>query len=82
MLQELNRAIEYIEEHLTDELYLKKISEHVGISDYHFRTVFFYLAGMTLSEYVKSRRLSQANQDLLMGEKAAPFFERTGKAIH
>ena len=24
MLQELNRAIEYIEEHLTDELYLEK----------------------------------------------------------
>lgn len=78
MLQELNRAIEYIEEHLTDELYLEKISEHVGISDYHFRTVFFYLAGMTLSEYVKSRRLSQANQDLLMGEKVTDIAYKYG----
>ncbi len=67
MLQELNRAIEYIEAHLTDELSLEKISEYVGISDYHFRTVFFYLAGMTLREYIKGRRLSKANKELLTG---------------
>ncbi|WP_367567542.1 GyrI-like domain-containing protein [Lacrimispora sp.] len=78
MLQELNRAIEYIEEHLTDELYLEKISEYVGISDYHFRTVFFYLAGMTLSEYIKSRRLSEANKDLLMGEKVTDVSYKYG----
>jgi AraC family transcriptional regulator len=69
MLQELNRAIDYIEEHLSDELPLEAIAGHVGVSDYHFRTVFFYLAGMTLSEYVKNRRLSEANRSLLAGEK-------------
>ncbi len=78
MLQELNRAIEYIEEHLTDELYLEKISEYAGISDYHFRTVFFYLAGMTLSEYIKCRRLSEANKDLLMGEKVTDVAYKYG----
>lgn len=78
MLQELNRAIEYIEEHLTDELYLEKISEYAGISDYHFRTVFFYLAGMSLSEYIKGRRLSEANKDLLMGEKVTDVAYKYG----
>lgn len=78
MLQELNRAIEYIEEHLTDELSLEEISEYVGISDYHFRTVFFYLAGMTLSEYIKSRRLSEANKDLLIGEKVTDIAYKYG----
>ena len=68
MLQELNRAVEYIEAHLTDELSLEAIAGHVGVSDYHFRTVFFYLAGMTLGEYVKNRRLSEANRALLQGE--------------
>lgn len=69
MLQALNRAIDYIEAHLSDELSPGAISEYVGVSDYHFRTVFFYLAGMTLSEYIKNRRLSEANKDLLQGKK-------------
>lgn len=78
MLQELNRAIAYIEERLTDELDLEEISRHVGISDYHFRTVFFYLAGMTLSEYIKGRRLSKANQELLTGQKVTDVAYKYG----
>ncbi len=69
LLKELNLVIDYIEDHLTDDLSLEKIAEYAGISDYHFRKIFFYLSGMTLSEYVKNRKLSAANQDLLRGEK-------------
>lgn len=69
MLIELNRVIDYIEDHLTDDLSLAKISEYAGVSDYHFRKIFYYLSGMTLSEYIKNRRLSEANNDLLHGEK-------------
>lgn len=61
--------IDYIEEHLTDELSLEHISDYAGVSDYHFRKIFFYLSGLTLSEYIKNRRLSEANKDLLNGEK-------------
>lgn len=78
MLQELNRAIEYIEEHLTEELSLETISDYVRISDYHFRTVFFYLSGMTLSEYIKNRRLSEANKDLLLGGKVTDIAYKYG----
>jgi|SRR5690625_3902107 len=69
LLKELNLVIDYIEDHLTDELTFKKISEYAGVSDYHFRKIFFYLSGMPLSEYIKYRRLSEANKDLLNGEK-------------
>ncbi|WP_031513320.1 AraC family transcriptional regulator [Desulfofalx alkaliphila] len=69
MLKELNGVIDYIEEHLTDHLSLERISEYAGVSDYHLRKIFFYLSGMTLSEYIKNRRLSEANKDLLNGEK-------------
>ncbi|NLY74335.1 MAG: AraC family transcriptional regulator [Firmicutes bacterium] len=69
MLKELNQVIDYIEEHLTDELSLELISEYAGVSDYHFRKLFFYLSGLTLSEYVKNRKLSEANKDLLNGAK-------------
>ena len=78
MLQELNRAVEYIEAHLTDEISLEAIAGHVGVSDYHFRTVFFYLAGMTLGEYVKNRRLSEANRALLQGESVTDVAYKYG----
>lgn len=69
MLKELNHVIDYIEENLTDDLSLELISEYAGVSDYHFRKIFFYLSGLTLSEYIKNRKLSEANKDLLQGEK-------------
>ena len=78
MLQELNRAIDYIEKHLTDDLSLEEISEHVNMSDYHFKTVFFYLSGMTLGEYVKNRRLSESGKDLLNGEKVTDVAYKYG----
>ncbi|MDD3654897.1 MAG: AraC family transcriptional regulator [Desulfotomaculaceae bacterium] len=69
MLKELNHVIDYIEDHLTDDLTLEIISKYAGVSDYHFRKIFFYLSGLTLSEYIKNRKLSEANKDLLHGEK-------------
>ncbi|MFC7526801.1 GyrI-like domain-containing protein [Parapedobacter sp. GCM10030251] len=69
MLNELNRVIDYIEDHMTDELSLESIAEYAGIHDFHFRKIFFYLSGHTLNEYIKNRKLSEANKDLLAGER-------------
>ena len=62
MLKELNQVVEYIEAHLMDDLTLEDISNFAGVSD------FYYLTGLTLSEYIKNRKLSEANKDLLSGE--------------
>lgn len=69
MLKELNQAIDYIEEHLTEEISVEDIAGPLGVSVYHFKTVFFYLSGQTLGEYIKNRRLSEANRELLAGVK-------------
>ena len=69
MLKELNHVMDYIEDHLTDDISPEVISEYAGVSDYHFRKIFFYLTGLSLSEYIKNGRLSEANKDLLNGEK-------------
>ena len=69
MLKELNDVVGFIEDHLTDDVSLENVSEYAGASDYHLRTIFFYLSGMTLSEYIKNRKLSEANKALLQGEK-------------
>src|SRR5690554_3687274 len=69
MLKELNQVIGYIEDHLTEDMTLEEISQYAGVSDYHFRKIFYYLSGYTLSEYIKYRKLSEANKDLLNNER-------------
>ena len=69
MLKELNQVIDYIEKNLTAGITLEEISEYAGVSDYHFRKIFYYLSGLTLSEYIKNRKLSEANKDLLNNER-------------
>ncbi|PST83651.1 AraC family transcriptional regulator [Pedobacter yulinensis] len=78
MLKELNQVIDYIEDHIHDELTLEMISDYAGVSDYHFRTVFFHLSGLTLSEYIKNRKLSEANKDLLNGDRVTDVAFRYG----
>lgn len=78
MLKELNQVMDYIEEHLTEELTLEEIANFAGASDYHLRTVFFHLSGITLSEYIKNRRLAEANRALLKGHSVTEVAYRYG----
>lgn len=67
MLDQLNQLMRYIDEHLTEELSPQDITRLTGLSDYHFRRMFSYMSGVTLTEYIKQRRLSEANRDLIQG---------------
>lgn len=78
MLKELNQVMDYIEEHLTEDLTLEEIANFAGASDYHLRTVFFHLSGITLSEYIKNRRLAEANHALLEGHSVTEVAYRYG----
>ncbi len=69
MLQEFNQLMDYIEENLTEQISGKEISKIVGMSDYHFKRMFSYMAGMSLNEYIKNRRLSVANVELINGAR-------------
>lgn len=69
MLKELNKVMDYIEDHLTQDISLEEIADYAGVSDYHFRKIFYYLSGLSLSEYIKNRKLSEANKDLLNKER-------------
>ena len=56
----LNKAMQYIEEHLLDEIHDKQLSRIACCSEYHFRRMFSFLAGMPLGEYIRRRRLAVA----------------------
>lgn len=78
MLQEFNEVMEYVEKNLMDSLEDAEIQKIAGVSAYHFRRMFSYLSGMSLSEYVKQRRLSEANKELVQGAKVTDVAFRYG----
>ncbi|MGX6445209.1 AraC family transcriptional regulator [Neobacillus sp. K501] len=78
MLQEFNHLMDYIETHLTEEISGSDISKIVGLSDYHFKRMFSYMAGMSLNEYIKNRRLSVANVELINGAKVTEIAYKYG----
>ncbi|MFJ7362523.1 GyrI-like domain-containing protein [Peribacillus frigoritolerans] len=78
MLQQFNNLMDYIETHLTEEISGKDISKIVGLSDYHFKRMFSYMAGMSLNEYIKNRRLSVANVELINGAKVTDIAYKYG----
>lgn len=66
-LEQLNSALRYIEEHLTDDIDFKEAARIACCSEYHFTRMFSFLAGVTLSEYIRRRRLTLAAFELLEG---------------
>jgi AraC family transcriptional regulator len=68
-LAQMNAAMAYLEAHLTGEVDFERMARLVGCSEYHFRRMFSYLAGMPLGEYVRRRRLAMAGALLRRGEK-------------
>ncbi len=68
-INELDRALTYIEENLKAELDLQLISDQVKISQFHFHRIFKAVINETVMEYVRTRRLSQAFVDLLKTDK-------------
>lgn len=60
----LNNAINYIEEHLRDEIDYDELAKLACCSTYHFQRMFAYMADVPLSEYIRRRRMSRAAVDL------------------
>lgn len=65
----IQRAIDYIEDHLDDEIDYAEVAKCAYSSSYHFQRVFGILCGITLGEYIRYRRLSRSIGDLLAGDK-------------
>lgn len=67
--REMERSIEYIEEHLMEELTAEGIAAQAGYSLYHFCRMFSLCKDMSVMEYVRSRRLSLAAVELFSGRR-------------
>ena len=77
-VERMNKALDYLEEHLAGEVELEEAARLACCSPYHFQRIFPYLAGVPLSEYLRRRRMSLAAADLLAGEKVVEVALRYG----
>lgn len=60
----IRKTIEYIENHLDDNLSIQNIAEEVFVSAYFLQKGFSIMTGLTISEYIRSRRLYMAAIDI------------------
>jgi AraC family transcriptional regulator len=69
ILTQLNRAMTYIEDHIDDDMMLEDVASVTAYSPYHFGRLFYYIADMPLSEYIRKRKLSLAAMKLQSGNE-------------
>lgn len=60
----IQNAINYVEEHLTDEIDFDLVSKEAACSNFYFQRIFSILCGITLGDYIRSRRLTLAGNEL------------------
>ncbi len=94
VLTQFNEAMGYIERNLMCNIELNQISHIAGCSEYHFRRMFSFLAGIPLGEYIRRRRLSVAgillqtepvkviDLALQLGYESPEAFSKAFQAMH
>lgn len=56
-LQLVEKVLYYIDEHLDEELTYERLAEMFGYSSFHFHKIFSSVTELTITEYIRKRRL-------------------------
>ncbi len=67
-IRNLNRALNYIENRLEEDIMPDDVAKVANSSKFHFLRVFNILTDKTLGEYIRERRISVATKDILSGK--------------
>ena len=65
----LQKALAFIETHLKERLSLDAIADTANYSPWHFHRLFLAKTGITVGEYIRKRRLSEASRELAFTSK-------------
>ncbi len=60
----LNDITKYIDEHLEEKIDYNKLAMFMGVNSYTMQRIFSMLCGITIGEYIRKRKLSNAGVDL------------------
>lgn len=64
-VESIQKAINFIEEHLLDDLTMEQIARVANSSVFHFQRTFAILTDMSIADYIRRRRLTLAAQELI-----------------
>lgn len=93
-MDKLNQSITYIENNLEGNIDYNEAAKIACCSTFHFQRMFSYIAGVTLAEYIRRRRMSKAafelqNSSIKILELSAKYgydsptsFSRAFQSIH
>ena len=63
-IKEMQSAIDFIEDRLAEELTIEDIARSANSSSANFQRIFSIVTGMTVGDYIRSRRLTLAGNEL------------------
>ena len=64
----ISEAITYIESHITENITMYDVADHVSISPFYFHKGFSILCGYSIAEYIRNRRMAIAGEELLTSD--------------
>ncbi len=68
--QQIQKALNYIEDHLKQSFTLDELADVANYSAWHFHRVFYAVTGLTVGEYVRGRRMTEASKELVFTSKS------------
>jgi len=60
----VRQSLEYIENHLNEEISLDSLARQACLSKYHYHRLFRQAAGEPVSQYIRKKRLEHAAEEL------------------
>lgn len=63
-VESLQKAIDYMEDHLTENISIEDIARQASVSEFHFQRTFAILTDTSIGEYLRGRRLTLAAHEL------------------
>ena len=77
-LESWNKAVNYIEGHLESEISMHEVAKLVCCSSFRFQRMFSYMTNLSLTEYIRRRKMTRAAAELQHGAKVVDVAFRYG----
>ncbi|MDE6606870.1 MAG: AraC family transcriptional regulator [Lachnospiraceae bacterium] len=61
-------AVRYIESHITEDITINDVADHIHISPFYFHKGFSILCGYSVMEYIRNRRMALAGEELITSD--------------
>ncbi|MCM3758240.1 AraC family transcriptional regulator [Sporosarcina aquimarina] len=65
-VESIQKAIEYMEKNLMEDMTIDSIAKQANVSPFHFQRTFAVLTEITVGDYIRRRRLTLAGEELLI----------------